>query len=60
MEVADMDRLAAFMKTKPAADAMEHDGVLQETLVIPVHDATQVHTPGKHAKPHGPLDPRCR
>ena len=34
MEVADMDRLVAFMKTKPAADAMEHDGVLPETLVI--------------------------
>jgi len=34
MDVADMDRLEAFMKTKPAADAMEHDGVLPETLVF--------------------------
>ena len=32
MEVADMDRLVAFMKTKSAADAMEHNGVLPETL----------------------------
>jgi hypothetical protein len=34
MEVADMDRLAAFMKTKEAADVMEYDGVLPETLVF--------------------------
>ncbi len=34
MEVADLDRLASFMKTKPAADAMEYDGVLPETLVF--------------------------
>ncbi|MEJ1932779.1 hypothetical protein WDZ92_21440 [Nostoc sp. NIES-2111] len=34
MEVADLDRLATFMKSKPAADAMEYDGVLPETLVI--------------------------
>ncbi len=34
MEVADMDQFMAFMKTKPAADAMEHDGVLPETLVF--------------------------
>lgn len=34
MDVADMERLATFMKTKEAADAMEHDGVLPETLVI--------------------------
>jgi hypothetical protein len=34
MDVADMDRLMAFMKTKAAADAMAHDGVLPETLVI--------------------------
>jgi hypothetical protein len=26
--------LKAFMETKPAADAMEHDGVLPETLVF--------------------------
>jgi hypothetical protein len=34
MEVADLDKLAAFMKTKAAADAMEYDGVLPETLVM--------------------------
>ena len=34
MDVADMDRLVAFMQTKPAVDAMAHDGVLPETLVI--------------------------
>ena len=33
-DVADMDRLMAFMQTKAAADAMAHDGVLPETLVI--------------------------
>lgn len=34
MDVDDMDRLTAFMKTKPAADAMEYDGVLPETVVF--------------------------
>jgi hypothetical protein len=34
MDVADMDRLMAFMQTKAATDAMAHDGVLLETLVI--------------------------
>ena len=34
MDIADMDRFEAFMKTKPAADAMEYDGVLPETLVV--------------------------
>jgi len=34
MDVADMDRLTAFMKTKAATDAMAHDGVLPETLFI--------------------------
>jgi hypothetical protein len=34
MDVADMDRLEGFMKTKPAADAMEYDGVLPETMVF--------------------------
>ncbi|PZM08743.1 hypothetical protein [Rhizobium tubonense] len=34
MDVADMGRLAEFMKTKAAADAMEYDGVLPESLVI--------------------------
>jgi hypothetical protein len=34
MDVPDMDALMAAMETQPAADAMEHDGVLPETLVI--------------------------
>jgi hypothetical protein len=34
MDVADMDALAAAMETQAAADAMAHDGVLPETLVI--------------------------
>ena len=34
MDVADMDAIMAAMETQPAADAMEHDGVLPETLVI--------------------------
>ena len=34
MEVPDMDALSAAMETQAAADAMEHDGVLPETLVI--------------------------
>ena len=34
MDVADMDRLMAFMQTKAAKDVMAHDGVLPETLVI--------------------------
>lgn len=34
MDVADMDRLEAFMKTKPVADVMEYDGVLPDTLVF--------------------------
>ena len=34
MDVADMDAVMAAMETQPAADAMEHDGVLPETLVI--------------------------
>jgi hypothetical protein len=34
MDVADLDRLASFMKTKPALDAMDYDGVLPETLVF--------------------------
>ncbi|AHG49524.1 hypothetical protein RLEG12_11285 (plasmid) [Rhizobium leguminosarum bv. trifolii CB782] len=32
MDVADMDKLMAFMQTKAAADAMASDGVLPETL----------------------------
>jgi hypothetical protein len=34
MDVADMDALTTFMETQEAADAMAHDGVLPETLVI--------------------------
>ena len=34
MEVPDMDAVMAAMETQAAADAMEHDGVLPETLVI--------------------------
>jgi len=34
MDVADLDALKAFMETQAAAAAMEHDGVLAETLVM--------------------------
>lgn len=34
MDVPDMGRLEEFMKSRQAADAMEYDGVLPETLVI--------------------------
>ena len=34
MDVADMDALAAAMESPGAAEAMEHDGVLPETLVM--------------------------
>jgi hypothetical protein len=34
MDVPDMDALTAAMQTKAAAEAMEHDGVLADTLVI--------------------------
>jgi len=34
MEVADMDAMMAAMQTQGAADAMTHDGVLPETLVL--------------------------
>jgi len=34
MNVADMDALMAAMQGQGAADAMEHDGVIPETLVI--------------------------
>jgi hypothetical protein len=34
MEVPDMDKLQAAMNTPGAAEAMKHDGVLAETLVI--------------------------
>jgi hypothetical protein len=34
MDVAEIDRLLAFMQTKSATDAMEYDGVLAETLIF--------------------------
>jgi hypothetical protein len=34
MDVPDMDAVMAAMETEAAAEAMEHDGVLRETLVI--------------------------
>ena len=34
MDVADMDAFSAAMQSPGAADAMSHDGVLPETLVI--------------------------
>jgi hypothetical protein len=34
MDIPDMDAVMAAMQTAEAADAMEHDGVLPETLVI--------------------------
>jgi len=34
MDVPDLDAFAAAMQSESAAEAMEHDGVLPETLVI--------------------------
>ena len=34
MDVPDLDAFRAAMQTQEAADAMDHDGVLPETLVI--------------------------
>jgi hypothetical protein len=34
MDIPDMDAVMAAMQTPAAADAMAHDGVLPETLVI--------------------------
>jgi hypothetical protein len=34
MDVADLDAFAAAMQGPGAAEAMEHDGVLSDTLVI--------------------------
>jgi hypothetical protein len=34
MDVADMDVFTAAMQSQDAADAMSHDGVLPETLVL--------------------------
>jgi hypothetical protein len=38
MDVADMDVLMGAMQSKGAADAMEHDGVKPETLVILIEE----------------------
>ena len=38
MDVADMDAVMAYMQTEPAAEAMEYDGVLPETLVMLVEE----------------------
>jgi hypothetical protein len=34
MDVADMDAVMAFMQTEAAAEAMESDGVLADTMVV--------------------------
>jgi hypothetical protein len=34
MDVPDMDAFTAAMQTEASAEAMAHDGVLTETLVI--------------------------
>lgn len=34
MDVPDLDAFAATMQSKAAADAMAHDGVLPETVVV--------------------------
>jgi hypothetical protein len=34
MDVPDMDAVMAAMETEAAAEAMAHDGVIPETLVI--------------------------
>ena len=34
MDVPDMDAVMAAMKTQAAADAMSHDGVVPESLVL--------------------------
>jgi hypothetical protein len=38
MDVADMDALMGAMQSEGAAQAMEHDGVLPESLVILVEE----------------------
>ena len=38
MDVPDMDAVMAFMQTEAAAEAMEHDGLLPETLVMLVEE----------------------
>jgi hypothetical protein len=34
MDIADMDAFSSAMQSQAAADAMEHDGVKPETMVI--------------------------
>ena len=34
MDVADMDAVQAALQTQAGADAMEHDGVIPESLVV--------------------------
>ena len=34
MDIADLDAVMSYMQTQEAADAMAHDGVLSETLVL--------------------------
>jgi hypothetical protein len=34
MDIPDMDAVMRYMETQEAADAMAHDGVLPETLVL--------------------------
>ena len=38
MDVADMDAVMAAMQTEAAAAAMDHDGVLADTLVLLVEE----------------------
>jgi hypothetical protein len=38
MDVADMDAVMAAMQSKAAAEAMEYDGVLADTMVILVEE----------------------
>lgn len=38
MDVADMDALMGAMQSEAAAEAMQHDGVVAETLVILVEE----------------------
>lgn len=38
MDIADMDVLMAAMRTEGAAEAMTHDGVLSETLVMLIEE----------------------
>lgn len=34
MDIPDLDAVMEFLQTEPAAEAMAHDGVLPETLVM--------------------------